>query len=155
MSFFPSRAASEAVPRTVEKDLAAGYSAEKGALLLVDGSGDYAECAADPAAIAAVAIGAGGADASGFNITGRHEFPEGKMQGVWVGNGQKFLAKYVGAVGNPGSSYGVIRDADGFWKVDFNETVATRVVFHRSLNVSPELQPLVEVSFLPANVTQI
>lgn len=155
MSFYPATAFNQSVPRTIERALASGYAANKGALLVLNGSNQFAECGADPAAVAAVAIGAGGADTDGFNITGRKEFPSGYMQAYWPGNGQLFLARYTGTLGTPGTAYGTVRDTDGLWKVDFAETTTTQVIFHKSLNVAPESLPLVLVSFRAAIITQI
>lgn len=117
----PARGSGGKVPRTVEKAIAVGYAEERGALLTVDGSDNFVACGADPVAIAAVAIGPGGADTSGFNIVGRKEFPPYRLQGTSIADGQQFLAQFVGTIGTIGQQYGVVRDTDGFWKVDFNE----------------------------------
>lgn len=145
------------VPRIVEKDLAGGYAALGGALLLVNGSGQYAECGADPALVAAVANSAGGADTSGFNILGRKEFPSNRMQGIAVQGFRVFKAKYLGTLpGADGGTYGVTRDSDSFWKVDFAKTGGTaRVTLVGRQTQSPENQPYVLVSFLAANVMPI
>lgn len=155
MSFIPATSFAQSVPRTIERGIATGYAGNKGALLVLNGSNEFAECGADPTAVAGVAVGAGGADTDGFNITGRKEFPALKLQAYWPGNGQLFLARYVGTLGTPGTQYGVVRDTDGLWKVDFAETTTDVVMFHKSLNVSPESQPLVLVSFVQSIVTNI
>lgn len=153
MSFRLAGAQSQSIPRTVERALAAGYAEEKGALLLINGSGQYAPCGADPALIAAVAESGGGADTSGFNILGRKEFPSGFMQAISVDEHLTFRAKYIGALpAADGAAYGVIRDSDGIWKVDFNDTVATRLKLVGRLTDSPENVPEVLVQFLPANI---
>lgn len=140
------------VGRVVEKALAAGYAEEIGALLLVDIDGNYAACGADPALVAAVADTPGGTDTSGYNITGHKEFPAGYMQGIGVRN-RKFRAFYVGALpAANGGAYGVIRDADGFWKVDFNEVDNPVVTLTGRLTDSPESQLEVIVEFLSARV---
>jgi hypothetical protein len=54
------------VPRTVEKNLAAAQAFNAGALLLADASDNFAECGADPASIAVVAVSGAGTDTSGF-----------------------------------------------------------------------------------------
>lgn len=145
------------IPRIVERALAAGYASGQGALLLLNGSGQFAECGADPALIAAVANGPGGTDTSGFNILGKKEFPPGYMQGISVASGVKFLSPYMGTLpGADGGTYGVTKDSDGFWKVDFSKTAGSArcTLLGRETN-APENQPYVIVSFLAANVQPI
>lgn len=141
------------VPRIIEKSLAAAQVFVFGALLLADASDNFAECAADPAAIAAVSVSGAGPDATGFNRFARVEFPPGKMQGIAT-NGCIFTAKYLGGLpGANGATYGVTRDADLFWKVDFTKNAANQRVklLERRTN-SPENIARVVVSFLAANV---
>lgn len=143
------------VPRIVTKPLAASQTFLEGALLLEDSNGAYAECGADPAAIAAVAPNGGGADTSGFNILGQKSFPPGFLDGISVRN-VIFSAKYVGTLpAADGGSYGVVKDSDGYWKVDFSETSATRVVLVGRRTTSPENIARVLVRFLDANVQTI
>lgn len=138
----------------VERPLAAAYAEEQGALLVVNGSGQYAACGANPALVAAVANNAGGTDTSGFNILGKKEFPAGYMQGINIAEGRRFRAFYVGALpAADGGQYGVIRDADGFWKVNFNDAVNVVVTLIGRLTNSPESQAEVLVKFLP-NIIQ-
>lgn len=154
MSFKLANPDGQTAPPIVERNLATGSAFPQGSLLLVNGSGEYAECGADPASIAAVAATPCGADTSGFNILGRKEFPSGRMQGINV-TGQVFRARYVGTLpAADGGSYGVVKDTDDAWKVDFAETVATRVKLVGRLTNSPENQPEVLVEFLPANIQQ-
>ncbi len=153
MSFSPSRFPAGMTPRTVNLPLAAAASGKRGALLGVDANGAYATCGADPAAIAAVAATDYGPDTSGFNSTGNKNFPPGYLQGHAIEMGQLFKAMYVGTLpAAVGASYGVVLDADGQWKVDFAETVNTRLKLIRKLTNSPENRPEVEVEFLAANV---
>jgi hypothetical protein len=140
--------------RVVERTIGAGYAALYGALLVVDGTGNYAEAGADPATINAVALTRGGADTSGFAIIGRKEFPSNKVQGVNP-SGRKFRAKYLGTLpANSGSTYGVTRDTDSYWKVDFSKTGATARVTLISLFLTgaPELVNEVLVQILDANI---
>lgn len=154
MSFRLANPDGQSAPPTVERDLAAGASFPQGSLMLVNASGQYAECAADPASIAAVAATPCGADTSGFNMLGRKEFPSGKMQGINL-HRQRFRARYVGTLpAADGGSYGVVKDTDGQWKVDFAETVATRVKLVGRLTNSPINQPEVLVEFIEANIQQ-
>ena len=119
----PSRGSGGKMPLVFERKLAAGYAESQGALVVVNGSNEIAACAADAQTIAGVALGPGGTDSSGFNILGSKEFPPGYLQAISLEDAT-FLAPYVGALGAVGTSYGFVRDADGVYKVDFNE-VAT------------------------------
>lgn len=142
------------VPPLVERALAAGYAEAQGALLVVNGSGQYAACGADPPLIAAVANGPGGTDTSGFNILGTKEFPPGYMQGIPLA-GNRFRAPYVGTLpAADGGQYGVIRDADGIWKVDFDEVAAVVLTLVGRFTNDPEDQPEVLVEFLPSVIQQ-
>lgn len=142
-------------PRVVEKDLAASQSFLVGALLLVDGSGNYAECGADPASIAAVSETGAGTDSSGFNRFSSYSFPPGRMTGTSVRN-NVFRTPYIGTLpAADGGAYGVIKDSDGAWKTDFNEVVNTRVRLVGRLTTAPENQPEVLVKVLDANVQDV
>lgn len=156
MSFKLARAKSQSIPREKQKALAAGAAFKKGALLLVNANDEYAECGADPALIAAVADTGAGASTEIGNRLGKEEFPPGFMQGIAVQDEVEFRARYVGALpGAVGGSYGVVKDADGFWKVDFTDAVNTRVKYVRNYGLSPENLPEVGVIFLAANVQAI
>ncbi len=152
MSFKLARAKSQSIPRVKELPLAAGASFPSGSLMLVNGSGEYAECGADPAAIAAVSLSGAGADTSigsHFNIA---NFPPGKIQGEAVQDEVVWRASYVGTLpAADGGSYGVIKDATLGWSVDFAETVNTRLKLVGRLTDSPENVAEVLVSFLAAN----
>lgn len=152
MSFIAARLRAGMTPKIKERPLAAGASGKRGALLLVDANGAYATCGADPAAIAAVAESDYGTNSTGFGLAS-HEFPPGFMQGSSVSDSQPFHAQYVGTLpAADGGSYGVVLDTDGQWKVDFTDTVATRVKLVKKLTDSPENRNRVEVVFLAANV---
>lgn len=143
------------VPRTIEKALAAAQAFNAGALLLADASDNFAECGADPASIAGVAVSGAGTDSSGFVRFGKKEFPPGKMQAIAL-TGTIFTAKYVGGLpGANGASYGVVRDSDVDWKVDFTDTVATRLKLLDRRTLSPENIARVVVQFLSANIQVI
>ena len=154
MSFQLAHLEGGGMPRTLEKAVAAAQAFEGGALLLMDANGQWAECGADPAAIAAVAITGYGPDTTGFVRTGKKEFPPGYMQGISVANEKLFSAEYVGALpAADGGVFGVGRDTDGRWKVDFAETTATRVkLVNRSWTQAPLNKNRVVVAFLQANV---
>lgn len=155
MSFKLAQVASGmSVPRIVEKPLATA-TLTQGSLLVENGSGQFAECGADPASIAAVAATPAGTDTSGFNILAKKEFPAGYMQGIYVAD-QVFRCKYIGGLpANDGGSYGVVKDADNDWKADFTDTVNTRIKLVGRLTNSPENLPEVLVRFLAANIQPI
>lgn len=150
-----SAAPGGSIPSIVEKALAAAYAEDQGALLVVNGSGQFAACGADPPLIAAVSLTPGGTDTSGFNILGSKEFPPGYMQGIAVRD-QLFRAPYVGTLpAADGGQYGVIRDTDDVWKVDFDEVAAVAVTLVGRLTNDPEDVPEVLVRFLDAVVQDI
>lgn len=156
MSFQMAHPDGVAVPRVVTRPLAASQAFNAGALLLVDANGAFAECGADPTSIAAVALGPCGTDASGFNILGKKEFPPGYMQGESIRGGKTFSAKYVGSLpAADGGAYGVVKDSDGDWKVDFTDTTNTRLRLVDRRTTSPENIARVLVQFLDANVQAI
>lgn len=155
----PARNSGGKIPQTVEKALVGGYAEAGGALLVVNGSDQYAACGADPAQIAAVALTPGGTDSTGFNILGKKEFPPGYMQGILI-QGQKFNAPYIGALpAAPGGQYGVIRDSDGVWKVDFNEIVNAVLQYLGVPDFNPSLadasEPFVMIQFLDEIVQMV
>lgn len=154
MSFRLAQAeAGPAVPRIIERDLTTA-TLTKGAWLVVDGTGKYAEAGADPASVNAIAATAAGTDSSGFNILGKKEFPAGKMQGITV-LGTTFRCKYVGTLpAVDGGNYGVVKDADNDWKTDFTDTVNTRVKLVGRLTNSPESLPEVLVQVLLSAAAQ-
>lgn len=155
MSFFPAHPDGVAVGMVVTRAIAATQAWEAGALLIQDTDGNFAECGADPAAVAAVALAPTGADVSpsvtaGFNILGQRAFPPGFMQAKPVQGLVPFLARYVGTLpAADGGLYGVVRDTDGLWKVDFSEIVAQVVKLVDRRTNSPENMALVEVTFIP------
>lgn len=145
--------ASDLQDSIVERDIVPGAAYPQGSLVLVNGSNQFAECGADPASIAAVACTDVGADTTGFNRFGSKNFPPGRVQAIRVTRERRFRALYVGTLpGVDGGSYGVVKDSDGKWKVDFTETVNTRLKLVGRRTNSPENLPQVVVVFLAANV---
>jgi hypothetical protein len=157
MSFQLANLKGAALPRMVEKVVAAGQSFLRGAALLVDSNDNYAECGADPAAIAAIANSDYGTDATGFIRTGHKEFPVGYMQGISVAHQVVFSAEYVGTLpAAAGGSYGIVKGGDGKWRVDFTETVNTRLkLVSLEWTRAPLNRNRVLVEFLTANVQLI
>lgn len=156
MSFQLAYPDGTAVPYIVEKTLAASQSFLVGTPLVVDTDGNFAEADADPDVIAAIAAAPCGSDTSGFNILGYKEFPSGKMQGIAVQGGVHFTAEYVGALpAADGGLYGIVKDTDNKWKVDFNEISATVVKLVGRRTTAPESILRVIVSVMPASVQTI
>lgn len=157
----PSRGSGGKIPLTVERAIASGYAEAEGALLLINATNKFEACGADPALIAAVALTPGGADTSGFNILGRKEFPPLFMQGISLA-GEHFIAPYLGTLpANPGGTYGVVRDSDGVWKVDFTDDVNVVLTYTRIPTFDPGsadgsgLNQLVIVEFLPTVIQPV
>lgn len=139
MSFQQAYPDGVAVPRIVTLPLAASQVFNTGALLLKDGDGAAAECAADPDTVGGIALAGAGPDVSGFNILGAKSFPPGYVQVLALDPNVPLSAKYVGTLpAADGGEYGAVRDTDGDWKIDFNETSAVlfKLVDRRTL--SPE-----------------
>lgn len=142
-----------AIGQLPEYPLAVGYAEAQGALGFINSSGQFEACGADPALIGGVANTPGGTDTSGFNITGKKEFPAGYMQVIAL-RGRRFRAPYIGSLpAADGGQYGVIRDSDGVWKIDFNEVVNVALTLVGRLTASPEAQAEVLCEFLD-DVTQ-
>jgi hypothetical protein len=102
--------------------LAAAQTFKLGALVLLDGSANVTECGADPATIYGIAAHDAGKDPQDATKVILYKLFEG--QKFWM----QCSADPVAA--NRGISYGVAKDADGVWYVDFTDTVATRVYVH-------------------------
>jgi hypothetical protein len=154
MSFHLAHLHGAALPRIVEKPTAAGADFKRGSLLVVNGTGQYAECAANPAAVAAISESGAGPDTSGFNPLGSRGFPPGSVQGCAVADEVKFEAEYVGALpAVTGGSFGVVRGADGKWRVDFANitNLVVRFLAHKRTE-SPINYRRVVVTFVPGVV---
>ena len=153
--FILARAKSQSIPRGRELNAAAGLSVNVGALVVLDASFNVAECGADPVSIAGVTEGEYGTSTNPlYGTLGARGFPPGKIVITAVQDEVVFHASYVGTLpAANGASYGVVKDADGDWKVDFTDTTATRVkLLQREWTQSPLNVPRVLVSFLAANV---
>lgn len=153
MSFIAAKLRGGLTPRIRELPVAAAQSFLKGALLVRDANGAWAECAADPTAVGGVALSDYGADTAGYGGHGTKEFPPGFMQGASVTDEQPFHARYIGTLpAADGGSYGTVKDSDGLWKVDFGETTTVSVKLIGRMTNSPENRNRVIVAFLAAAV---
>jgi hypothetical protein len=144
------------IPRVPERPATAGSNWLRGAAILVNGSGEFAECGADPAAIAGFAENNFGTTSSSiFNPFGKDGFPPGYAQ-VAAAFHRYFRCRYIGTLpGAVGGTYGITRDTDLLWKTDFSKSAANqRVKLIRFLTTSPENLPEVVVTVLDANVQQ-
>jgi hypothetical protein len=106
--------------------IASNASWLSGSLLFVDATTDqWVECGADPALIGGVSLDEVGTGAGSLYPLDRREFPPFTCGAIRTTDGRMFNGPYVGTpqIG----TYGVVKGADGVWRVDFNETVATRV----------------------------
>ena len=129
---------------------------EQGALVLVEASAGglvAAECGADPASIAGVAL-AGVADYTWEDDTFNTVNPKTRIATA----NQTFRGTMIGtwAETDEGVSYGVV-DTSGIWTIDKSETSATRVTILRADDevVAGDVNPPVEFVFLAANIQAI
>ena len=127
MSFRPAKLRPGGdVPEIYERPVKAAEVWPVGALLKENTSGEWEECGADPTVIAAVAL-SGYGNSLAYGTLRLDGFPPGYCQAALVRRGLPFRAKYVGTLGTIGTSYGVVVDSDGDWKVDFSDTTNVSV----------------------------
>lgn len=132
----PARGSGGKFPKTIEKPILVGYAEAEGALLAYDGT-NFVACGADPAQIAGVALTPGGADTSGFIILGRKEYPPNTMQAI-LPKDQEFKVPFLGVLpATSGDNFGVTRDADGVWKIDFNKPDKPTFTYLGNPSLSP------------------
>jgi hypothetical protein len=120
--------------------LAAAQTFITGALVLRDGSGNVAECGADPASIYGISEGQAGKEITDVNkiiVTRATEFTRWWMS-----------TSVAPTSANSGISYGVTKDADGIWYVDFTKTAGSARVYVHQIDTDTGR---VEVSILAAN----
>ncbi len=146
-------------PECQERSIYTGSSWELGALLYVDvPTGTWRECGADPTIVQGVAecaAGAGVITSGALTPLGVREFPPGKMQATLVKPNTKFLALYSGTLpAQAGDKYGVVRDANGVWRVDFSDTTNDVVLLVRIFNTDPLAFEYVEVTFITAELIE-
>lgn len=120
--------------------LAAAQTFKTGALVLRDGSANIAECGADPAVIYGVAEEPATkeiTDATKIVVTRATE-----MTRWW------FPTNVAPTSANSGVNYGVTKDSDGIWYVDFTKTAGSARVYVHQVDTDTNR---VEVSVLAAN----
>lgn len=101
--------------------LAAGQTFLNGALVVLDASKNVTECGADPASIYGMALEPANKDPEGAYCIVAPAI-EGKF--FWM------PCSSAPAQANVSKNYGVVKDADGIWCVDFTDTTNTRVFVH-------------------------
>lgn len=153
MTFILGAPNGQSINRVRVRPVVAAGVWELGAALLINAAGEWAECGADPALIGGFSEHAVGTGSGALYPVGTKEFPPGKCIAS-LAEGNIFSADYVGTLpANAGGSYGIVKGADGLWRVDFAETVNTRVLL---VSIDEELAPTnrhrVQIRVLPANV---
>ena len=118
--------------------LAASQTFLEGAAVVLDASGDVAECGADPALILGFACHAAGADPETTNVL----VAVAKAESTFILQG---TSAFVQA--DEGDAYGLVKDGDGIWVVDRTDTTATRVRVEKTYIDRAQA----EVSVLAAN----
>ena len=121
--------------------LAAAQTFKTGALVLRDGSANIAECGADPAVIYGVAEEPAGKEP--VDAVNKIIVTRATEQTRWW-----FPTSAAPTSANSGVNYGVTKDADGIWYVDFTKTGGTARVYVHQVDTDTNR---VEVSVLAAN----
>jgi hypothetical protein len=121
--------------------LAAAQTFLTGAFVLRDGSGNIAECGADPASIYGLSMEPAGKEPTdAVNKVLVQQCTE--MTRFWM----PCSAAPVAA--NSGINYGITKGADGYWYVDFAKTAGTARVYVHQVDTDTAR---VEISVLAAN----
>jgi len=120
--------------------LAAAQTFKIGAAVLMDGSQNIAECGADPASIYGFAAGAATKDPQ--DATKQIVYKAFEGQKFWM---QTSVAP---AASNRGVNYGITKDADGIWYVDFTKTAGVARMYVHDIDTDTVR---VLVSVLAAN----
>lgn len=126
-------------------DLTAAQNFKGGSAVLLTGAQEASECAADPALILGFSAG------PTHDLRGLIADPEAPKVIIHkAGEGQKFWGDFSVAPlkSDIGVSYGITRDADGFWYVDKTKTAGTARVYIHQVDTDTNR---VEFSVLIAN----
>lgn len=124
----------------IQLPLAAAQTFKTGAAVLRDGSGNIAECGADPASIYGFSTG----------VATKNPVDATKAIIMKAFEGQKFWMQcnVDPVAANSGINYGITKDADGIWYVDFTKTAGTARVYVHDIDTDTKR---VLVSVLAAN----
>ncbi len=124
----------------IQLPLAAAQTYKTGAAGVRDGSGNITECGADPASI------------YGFSTGEATKNPVDSTKTIIMKafEGQKFWMQCSAdpTSANSGVSYGITKDSDGVWYVDFTKTGATARLYVHDVDTDTKR---VNVSVLAAN----
>lgn len=125
----------------IQLPLAAAQTFKTGAFVLRDGSANIAECGADPAVIYGIAEEPAGKE------------PTDAANKIIVTRATEFTRWWMPCSANPtsansGVSYGITKDSDGIWYVDFTKTGGSARVYVHQVDTDTNR---VEVSVLAAN----
>lgn len=125
-------------------DLTAAQNFKGGSAVLLTGIQEISECGTDPALILGFSVG------PTHGLAGQAADPEAKILVHKAGEGQKFWGDFSVAPlkSDIGVSYGITRDADGFWYVDKAKTAGSARVFIHQVDTDTNR---VEFSVLIAN----
>lgn len=124
----------------IQLPLAAAQTFKTGSAVVRDGSLNIAECGADPALIYGFSTG----------VATKNPVDATKTIIMKAFEGQKFWmqANVDPAAANSGVKYGITKDADGIWHVDFTKTGASERVYVHEVDTDTKR---VNVSVLAAN----
>lgn len=144
------------IPTVRQRAIVPGSTGRKGALLTQTNVGQYAEVTSpNPAlnTICSVALSDWGPATGSLFPLGTKEFPPGFLE-AWVLDGSTpYLCQYNGALpAAEGGTYGVVKDTNGLWRVDFTNTTSpvVRLADLRTTVLPARLtRAEVGVSFLP------
>lgn len=129
MSFDYARGAGSSTTVPASHELAVSGSGNntwlKGAPLILS-SGALVEAGADPASIGGIALHDVGSGSGSLYPLGRKEFPPNRAQFIQLEDFLLFYCLYSGTLPSTvGTAYGITKDSDSKWKVDFAKTGAT------------------------------
>lgn len=150
MSFRPTTYENGGQITARELAVVAAGSWNSGALIVTNASGEATECGADPALIAGISLSNVGTGTGPLYPLGVREFPPGRCTVLPISPDYTFTCQYKGTLGTLGTAYGVVKDTDGLWKVDFSDVggTTTRVTLvDKSQTAAPLLQNRVSVKF--------
>jgi hypothetical protein len=124
----------------IQLPLAAAQTFKTGAFVLRDGSANIAECGADPASIYGIAE----------EPTTKEPTDPNKIIVTRATEDTRwwFPTNVAPTSANSGVNYGVTKDADGIWHVDFTKTGGTARVYVHQVDTDTNR---VEASILAAN----
>ena len=140
MPRIPCTPASGRYASNIQLPLAAAQTFVTGAAVLRDGSGNITECGADPASI--YGFSSGKATKNPVDPTKTIIYPATESETFW------FACNVAPTAANSGINYGITKDADGIWYVDFTKVAGSARVYVHEVDTDTNR---VRVSVLAAN----